>query len=512
MNTAFDYQPPIKAHTLIARPMGIDTYQEPVIYMHSDCHVCRSEGFESQSRVQITAQGKHIIATLNVVSADYLAPNEAGLSDAAWRLLEAETPIEIELSHPEPVDSFTHVRAKLFDNSLTAYQFESIFEDISKHRYSDVQLSAFLAACSGKGMSLEEIVDMTRSMVMVGEKIDWGVTKVFDKHCVGGLPGNRTTPIVVAIVAASGLVMPKTSSRAITSPSGTADTMETLAPVDITLPKMRQVVEQEGGCIVWGGSVNLSPADDILIRIERALDIDSEAQLVASILSKKIAAGSTNSLIDIPVGTTAKVRDVDGAKKLSKILRHVGGNLGMSIEIVITDGSQPIGRGVGPALEAKDVLAVLQCNPDAPSDLTTRATFLAGIILEQSKHTHIGDGQRLAYEILIDGRAWTKFQAICDAQGGMRTPPTASQQHVVVAARRGRINAIDNRRLSKVAKLAGAPISPAAGLENHVKLGDHVEVGDPLFTLYAEAHGELNYALSYIEQHRGIMNITKDED
>ncbi|NIT61449.1 MAG: thymidine phosphorylase, partial [Aliifodinibius sp.] len=247
MNTVFKDQHPIKVHTLIARPMGIDTYQEPVIYMRSDCHVCRSEGFESQSRVQITAQNKSIIATLNVVHADYLSPNEAGLSDAAWRLLETGVPIEIALSHPEPVESFSHVRAKLFDNSLSAVQLESIFKDIAQHRFSDVQLSAFLAACTGKRMQLNEIVDMTRSMVMVGETIDWGKTKIFDKHCVGGLPGNRTTPIVVAIVTACGVTMPKTSSRAITSPSGTADTMETLAPVALTLPSMRQVVEKEGG-------------------------------------------------------------------------------------------------------------------------------------------------------------------------------------------------------------------------------------------------------------------------
>ncbi len=353
---------------------------------------------------------------------------------------------------------------------------------------------------------------MTRSMVMVGETIDWGKTKIFDKHCVGGLPGNRTTPIVVAIVTACGVTMPKTSSRAITSPSGTADMMETLAPVKLTLPSMRHVVEQEGGCIVWGGSVNLSPADDILIRIERALDIDSEAQLVASILSKKSAAGSTHSLIDIPVGETAKVRDAKSAKTLSNTLKYVGNKLGMDINIAVTDGSQPVGRGIGPALEAKDVLAVLQCNPDAPADLMARATFLAGNILEQSKQTQTGNGQRLAYEVLADERAWNKFQAICAAQGGMRMPPTSLQQHIIMAKRKGKINGIDNRLLSKVAKLAGAPISPAAGIESHVKLGDQIDVGDPLFTLHADAHGELNYARSYFEQHKEIINITKDDD
>lgn len=184
----------------------------------------------------------------------------------------------------------------------------------------------------------------------------------------GGLPGKRTTPIVVAIVASHGLVMPKTSSRAITSPAGTADTMETLAPVDLDLAAMRRAVEQEGACLVWGGSVRLSPADDILIRVERVLDIDAQGQLIASVLSKKIAAGSTHIVIDIPVGATAKVRTDDAAAELADQLTEVGRVFGVTVRCVITDGAQPVGRGIGPALEARDVLAALQGLPDAPND------------------------------------------------------------------------------------------------------------------------------------------------
>ena len=145
-------------------------------------------------------------------------------------------------------------------------------------------------------------------MVKTGKILTWPSDLIVDKHCVGGLPGNRTTLIVVPIVAAFGLMIPKTSSRAITSPAGTADTMEVFAPVNLDIKTMRKVVEQENGCIVWGGSVSLSPADDLLIRIERPMDLDSEGQLVASILSKKIAAGSNHLVIDIPIGSTAKIR------------------------------------------------------------------------------------------------------------------------------------------------------------------------------------------------------------
>jgi thymidine phosphorylase len=211
-----------------------------------------------------------------------------------------------------------------------------------------VELSSFVTACAGDRLNEDEIFYLTKAMEEVGDRLDWKQTLVVDKHSVGGLPGNRTTLLVVPIVAAFGLTMPKTSSRAITSPAGTADTMEVLAPVDLSLSQMRKVVDQEGGCIVWGGAVHLSPADDTLIRIERALDLDSEGQLVASVLSKKVAAGSNHLILDVPVGPTAKVRTEEAAAKLIHILEKVGARLGLKLKAVVTDGSQPVGRGIGP--------------------------------------------------------------------------------------------------------------------------------------------------------------------
>lgn len=497
--------------TLLARPIGIDTYQEPVVYMRADCPVCRSEGFESLSRVRLRGNDNALVATLNVVTGDWLEHGAAGLSDVAWRLLGAEAPCPVTFSHPEPVESFAQVRAKLFGHALAPSALDAIVDDIAARRYTEVQLSAFLAACVGDRMSSDEVVALTRAMVAAGERLSWDQPAVFDKHCVGGLPGNRTTPIVVAIATACGLTMPKTSSRAITSPAGTADTMETLAPVDLSLATMRRVVETEGGCLVWGGSVALSPADDVLIRIERALDVDSEAQLVASVLSKKIAAGSTHTVIDIPVGPTAKVRDEASADRLSTVLQYTGAQLGLDVQVALTDGSQPVGRGIGPALEARDVLAVLQNVADAPKDLRARAALLAGRLLELSGRAHAGEGTAEALKVLNDGRAWQKFQAICEAQGGLRTPPVARHRHDVVADQGGQVSRIDNRRLAKVAKLAGAPTAPAAGVDLHVHVGDTVDTGQPVLTVHAEAPGELTYALEYLSQHPDLMRITEPD-
>ncbi len=500
------------AATLLARAIGIDTYQEPVVYMRADCPVCRSEGFESQARVRVSGHGRSLVATLNVVRGELLDHGEIGLSEVAWTLLGAREPCPVTVAHPEPVESFRHVRAKLFGHVLGAAELDAVVRDVAGRRYSDVQLSAFLASCVGDRLTDDEVVDLTRAMVSSGERLDWGHSAVFDKHCVGGLPGNRTTPIVVAIATACGLIMPKTSSRAITSPAGTADTMETLTRVDLSLEGMRSVVEREGGCIVWGGSVALSPADDVLIRVERALDLDSEGQLVASVLSKKIAAGSTHTLIDIPLGPSAKVRDQAAADQLGSVLRYVGAQLDLDVRVAVTDGTQPVGRGIGPALEARDVLAVLQGHPEAPHDLQARAVHLAGQLLEMSGKALIGEGAALALQVLTDGRAWHKFQAICEAQGGLNTPHLAGHRHEAVALTGGVITAIDNRRLAKTAKLAGAPTAPAAGVDLHVRVGDAVEAGMPILTVYAEAPGELAYALGYLSRQGDLVRIEDPDE
>lgn len=491
--------------------LGIDTHQEPVVYMREDCYVCRSEGFDAQGRVQISCGDRTIIATLNILKGDLLSHQKAGLSEAAWNLLNANEGDRAVFRHAPPVESMSHVRGKLYGKALTEAGAREIIEDISHGHYSDIQLSAYVTACAANNLSIEETIHVTRAMVEAGRRFNWGEGRIIvDKHCVGGLPGNRTTPIVVAIAAANGLVVPKTSSRAITSPAGTADTMETLTTVNLGFELMREVVEKEGACLAWGGAVSLSPTDDIIIRVERALDLDSEGQLVASVISKKVAAGSTHVLIDIPVGPTAKVRSAELAEHLGAALTDAGAAMGLTIRTMISDGSQPVGFGIGPALEAKDVLAVLNNDSAAPQDLRQRALELAAIMLEMGQVCNQGEGRELATETLNSGRAWEKFKAICMAQGGMREPPTAEYVHTVVAQSNGVVALLNNRVISKLASLAGAPVAKAAGVFMHVRLGEVVEVGQPLLSIHAEAAGELEYALDFYHSHPQILHIEKE--
>ncbi|WP_163272548.1 thymidine phosphorylase family protein [Chelativorans alearense] len=492
---------------LRARRIGIYTHDEAIVFMRTDCDVCRSEGLSAHSRVLVRSGDREVMATLYQVSSDLLEMDEVGLSEPAWERLGAVDGAAVTLHHPEPVESFGRVRGRLFGNRLKDSDFSAVLSDIAGRRYSDIQLSAFIAGVSAFPLDERETIALTRSMVEIGDRLEWAKDLILDKHCVGGLPGNRTTPIVVAIVAAHGLTIPKTSSRAITSPAGTADTMETLAPVNLSVQEIRRVVELESGCIVWGGAVRLSPADDVLIRVERALDLDSEGQLVASVMSKKVAAGSSHLVLDLPVGPTAKVRSQEAAEALAGRLAAVARAFGLETRIVFTDGTQPVGRGIGPALEARDVLAVLQQSRKAPADLSQRACRLAGALLELGGKAPAGEGFSLAVQTIAKGHAWAKFQRICEAQGGMRTPPEARHHAPLLARASGVLRSIDNRRIARLAKLAGAPESKASGVELQIGVGEQVSVGQPLCTVHAETRGELQYALEYAAELGQIFAI-----
>lgn len=484
--------------------MGIDTHQEYVVYIRSDAAIARAEGISSSVRVMVSDEHRETIATLNVVDPDKLSEGCVGMSNALWDLFDPEH--DVTISHAPVVSSTSLVRAKIYNHRLDDASVQAIIDDIARGYYSDVQISAFLSACAGSRLDRDEIVSLTRAMVKVGEQLSWpGIHHIYDKHCIGGLPGNRTTPIVVAIISDFGLVMPKTSSRAITSPAGTADTMEVMTNVDLDIDVMRTVVETTGACLAWGGAMRLSPVDDLLIRVERMLDLDSKGQMVASVLSKKIAAGSGHVLIDVPVGNTAKVRDTDTAHGLMDLFEYVGRALDVDVRCVMTDGSQPIGRGIGPALEARDILAVFRGEAGAPEDLRSKSLELAAHMLVMAKDLDFDSAWEKARDCLDSGRALNRFMAICQAQGRFSEPTLAAHVRELSAHQGGCVKDIDSRRISRLAKLAGAPQQAEAGVDLMVCIGDTVEAGQPLLAIHAESEGELDYALVYYLNNRDMI-------
>jgi thymidine phosphorylase len=486
--------------------IGIQTYGENVAFLSAHCPLYAPETFRNLYRVEIAAGGRRIMCTLNIVeNGDVLDPMALGLSSPAFDDLGLAEGSSVTLNLAAPPKSLDAVRQKISGAKLSAGEIEAIIADIAAHRYAKMEIAAFLVACAAF-MTEDEVLNLTRAMAGVGQRLTWDAPMVVDKHCIGGIPGNRTSMIVVPIVAAHGLLIPKTSSRAITSPAGTADTMEVLANVDVGVERMQEIVRTHKGCLVWGGRVNLSPADDIMITVERPLGIDTPEQMVASILSKKLSAGSTHLLIDIPVGASAKVRSHDQAVRLRKLFEYVGHAVGLSVHVVMTDGNQPVGRGVGPVLEARDVVNVLTNDPQAPVDLRERALLLAGHVLEFDPALAGGEGQARARQLLDSGAAWAAMQRIMAAQGA----PTAVAVpgHItkdIVAPSAGTVRAIDSYRIARIARLAGAPIAKGAGIDLLKKVGEGVKQGEPLYRLHACLAADFGFATEMAAQDHGYV-------
>ena len=494
------------------KQMEIDTLGEHVVFIHESTVHAGNLGFKPLDRVHVVGRDsdgieREVIGVLNFCRDKIVAADEIGLSDDAFRDfgLPAGTTVDASISPaPRSVDL---VREKLNGRRLTQEDFCAILGDVVARRYSKVELSMFVLACALKTLDRDEMISLTRAMIDTGHSIDFGPGPIADKHCIGGVPGNRTTMIVVPILASLGVTIPKTSSRAITSPAGTADTMALLAEVDLDTDDLRRVVSQVGGCIAWGGAVHLAPADDMLITVERPMEIDTEVQMVASILSKKKTAGATHALIDIPVGPTTKIRTAADADRLSELFRLVAGSIGLTLDIVVTAASGPVGRGIGPRLEAIDVLAVLQRQADAPVDLREKSLYLAARVLEMVGGAASGSGYRMVVDALDSGAAAETFERIRDAQGRRELPPPAPFRATVAAAQDGRIRSIDCLEIARVAKRAGAPAHAASGVCLLRLVGDVVRAGDPIFEVHAQSEGLLRDSCAYAATHPEITRF-----
>lgn len=443
-----------------------------------------------------------------------LKSGEIGIFEKAFDKLEIVENKTVNIVPANKPKSMEFVKKKFDGGRLNKNEFKTIVKDIFENIYSDIETTFFVIACTAHPLNDKETTCLTEAMVDVGKVLDFKTKMsdiVVDKHCIGGVPGNRTSMIVVPIIASANLIIPKTSSRAITSPAGTADTMEVLANVHVPLTDMFNEVKALNGCIVWGGALDLSPADDLIIEVEHPLELDSEGQMIASILSKKKSAGATHVLIDIPVGKTAKVKDYEHGEHLKKRFEKIGRAVGLKIQVIITDGSSPIGKGIGPLYEALDVMKILKNENDACVALREKSLYMAGLILEMSGQVKKGEGYSIAKEILASGRAYDKFDEILVMQGKKEIMPKAkySEKIKVEDNSNGKIVEIDNKRISKLAFILGAPQDKAAGMILNKKKGDVVKSGDELFEMFSNSSLKLKYAKTYIKEHQIFKLLNK---
>lgn len=437
---------------------------------------------------------------------DTVPKGEVGMFKDLKNFLSVKDGDAVSFSSLKSVKSFSFIRKKMEGRQLSKEEIYSIIEDLVEGNLSDEMIAGFLVSEHFHGMSTKELEYLTTAMADVGHKIDFE-RPTYEKHSIGGVPGNKVTLLIVPIVAAAGLLIPKTSSRAITSPSGTADCMSVLAPVEFTAEELKEIALKTNGAIVWGGGLNMAPADDIFIKVEHALSLDPVPQMLASIISKKLAVGTNNVVIDIPTGPGTKVKDVEDSRPLANQFIELGRSVGMRVRCGITYGGQPVGHAVGPALEALEALKALAGR--GPSSLIEKSTALAGILLEMGGIAAEGGGKRMAKEILASGKALQKMREIIEAQGGN---PDIKLDDIPVGEHRATINApcdgfvtnIDNAAIVDIARVAGAPKEKGAGVVLHWKRGSQVREGEPLLEIYAEREFKLSEAYSLALQLKPI--------
>lgn len=462
----------------------------PVAFINDE--TARKLNVHVGDRLEIRYGGKKIIAITDI-SKGIIKPNEISLSDEVIEYLSLPSHSLVDISLALEPRSNMYIYKKLEGKELSKAEIDSIIKDLVNNALTEAEVAYFVSGVYKNGMSLKETIALTDAIVKTGSVLKWHTKPIADKHCIGGIPGNRTTPLVVSICAAAGVTMPKISSRAITSAAGTADTMETITRIDFTAQELKKIVKKTNACLAWGGPLGLAPADDKLIRVEHVMSIDPEAQLIASILAKKISAGSSHILIDIPFGEGAKVSNYEALALKRKFL-EVASHFKLKMRVVLTDGSQPIGNGIGPYLEMQDVLRVLR-RRGSPIDLEQKAIFLAGNILEMVNKAQNGQGQTLAREILYSGRALKKFEEIISAQGRKDSIQTAKFSCDIASDKSGKIKKIDNHSINLLARTLGCPVDKAAGIYLHKHKGDEVKKGQPLLAFYSESSRKLQEAM-----------------
>jgi putative thymidine phosphorylase len=455
-------------------------------------------------RISISGK-KKIYAVVDIFS--IVKKDEIGLSEELTKILKLEDKTWVDVDSSEVSQASFLINKKLNGKELTNKELVFIISEIVQNNLTEAEIAYFTAAEKMHGMTMREVIGMTEAMVKTGIKLKFNQKYIADKHCIGGIAGNRTTPIVVSICACAGLTLPKTSSRAITSASGTADVIEAITNIELSEEQIKKVVKKTGACLAWGGSLGLAPSDDKIIRVERLLNLDVEPQLLSSIMSKKISAGSKYILIDIPYGKESKLKTLEEAKSLGKKFKIIAKYFKVKLKTVYTDGSEPIGNGMGPILELLDVTAVLKNLPNAPQDLREKSLFLSAELMSLCG---IRNAKKKAEELLSSGAAFEKFKEILKAQDGnedydkkISCLTLAKYKKTIKSKKTGEISSISNKKINSLCRILGTPETKSAGVFLHCHVGK-INKKDLLLTLYAESKTKLKDGLKYIKEFKPI--------
>ena len=490
---------------LTLKHLPITSFNENVAYLHKDCVAYKLDDIKFMTKVEIHGGAKPIYAFLNIVDDESIvSPDQLALNTEAFEQINLPEGANITLALTPPPPSVSSIKRKIAGNILSPNEYQAIITDITNRRYSNMDIAAFLVA-SGSFMTPPEVLAMTESLVG-NQTIKWdneGI--VVDHHCLGGIPGNKTDIIITAIVSAYGLPIPKTASRSLSSCAGVADTMSVLANVDLDETQLKKLIAENRGALVCHSGLQIAMANRLISSVERQIGITQQQHLISSILAIKVAMGITHLVIDIPVGPNSRIKTTQDAMRLRKLIEYVGDQMGIEVDAVITDGSEPIGNGIGAVLEARDVMKVLRNKDDAPQDLREKSLFLAGRIIDFDPKLRGGQGYFVAKEILNSGRALESMNRIIHAQGKAPQPTLGHLTRDIVASESGYVESIDNTRINRIGVLAGASQNPGAGLDLLKKVGDKVEQGETLFRIHSMNSIDFGYANTAVDGNNGYV-------
>lgn len=451
----------------------------------------KSLDIQPGDKVELIWGKMRVVASANF-SRHKVKKGQIGLFKEVWqrRSLQSDEIIQVrERTRPESIKA---IRKKLLGKHLTYEEIYSIIYDIVHNNIGTTEITYFVASGFMHAYSDEELYCLAKAMAETGEKLKFPSKVIADKHSVGGLAGNRTTMVVIPILASLGVMIPKTSSRAITSPAGTADTMEVLANVSFSTKKIREIVKKAKACLVWGGSVSLAPADDKIIHVSHPLSLEPYSKMVVSIMAKKVAMGVTHLVIDMPYGPTTKISNIKTAKRIKKTFEYIAHRFKIKIDVQMIRAYEPVGNGIGPALEARDVMLVLQQKSWRPKDLEKKSIHLSGKLLELVGRAKKGKGEALARYAVESGKALLKMREIIELQGGRKN---VDSEEIILHSRRmrihsektGKVRSINNRFIDEIARILGAPHDKQAGIYLHKRFGDTVKKGEKILTIYSSS-------------------------
>ncbi|MDD3474486.1 MAG: thymidine phosphorylase [Candidatus Dojkabacteria bacterium] len=407
----------------------------------------------------------------------------------------------IFLDIPKPTKSLDAIRRKMEGGKLTEEDLQSIMEDIGNRKLRETEVAFFVSTFFNPGFTEDEIYWMTKAMANSGRTLNFKDIKgngdvVVDKHSIGGTAGKGVTPILVSILAASDLVCPNTSTRAITSPAGTSDILEVVMPVAIQEKQVYEVVKETGACLIWGGSLYLAPADDEIINVERSLRIQEFQKVLVSIVAKKLAMGTTYVLIDLPYGKNTKLDRPDDLEFLEREFKKLFSKVGINCFTIRRQIKGPEGNGVGPALEIREALRILEQSDNRSISLEETVLDMAEILLEESGRAKKGDGRKLAEQVLQEKKALDKFWEIAKAQGQDKILSSDDIEigkfsSEIKSVKEGKIVSINTRGIVDIARALGTPKIKEAGIYLNKNVGDTVKKGEVIATMYSETESRL---------------------